>query len=206
MKSMVLLVVACVVALVPVPAWATDELGLSPDGVAFSSTLSTPLFDPSFLWIPGDTEMASFWVRNQSPDHATLDVAILGSNVDSLMQTGDLAVTVEAADGSGSTTTTTGRQTLIASRPVAPGQTERINVTVALDPASKNHSQVKALDLRFEVRLTHDDASDGGDQGDAGGLLPDTGAEISVWLMAVAGVMLAVGSRLARRRQEVNHG
>jgi len=168
MKPMVMLVVAGVVALFPGTAWAADELGLSKDGVTFSPTLTQPLFDPNFIWVPGCTETASFWVRNQSPDHATLDVAIIGGDVvDSLIQTGDLAITVAAADGSGSTTTTTGRHILIASRPVAPGRTERINVTVAFDPASNNVSQEAAYNFRFEVRLTHEDASEGGGKDDS---------------------------------------
>lgn len=220
MRFMVPFLVACVATFLPRAAVAADNLGLSPDGVTWSPNLTTPLFDPAFRWIPGDTETSSFWVRNQSSDNATLDVSILGSGVDSLMQTGDLAVTVRAAHGSGSTTTTTARHELITSRVVNPGQTERIDVTVAFDPASGNQSQAKALDLRFEVRLTQDvsgirgnqrvsddsddsDDDEGDDNGhDRNGALPGTGGPVW-WLLPAGLIGIAAGGltvALSRRR------
>jgi hypothetical protein len=226
MKIMVPFVVACLCAFQAAPAAAANELGLSVDGTTWTDNLTTPLFPASFIWVPGCTESSAFWVRNQSSDKATLDVAILGSTVDSLMQTGDLAVTVRAADGSGSTTTTTGRHELIVSRRVNAGQTERIEVTVAFDPASTNQSQEKAVDLRFEVRLTqgsgphggggpghgnghgghHEHSKDDGHRRDPNGLLPGTGGP--AWWLLPAGLLgvstgwLTVAASRRRERKE----
>jgi len=195
---------AAVILLTATPAVAADEIGLSADGVSWGSTLAQPLFDPAVRWVPGDRETVSFWVRNQSDDNALLDVAILGSSIDTLMETGDLSVTVAAASGGGSSTTTTGRHELLTSRAVRPGQTERIDVTVALDPASTNESQVTALDLRFEVRLTQastvpddsaddsDDSDDSGDDRDRNGILPGTGGP-SGWPLSAGLLGLGVG-------------
>jgi hypothetical protein len=195
------------ILLTAAPAVAADEIGLSSDGVSWGSTLTQPLFDPAFRWVPGDRETTSFWVRNQSNERALLNVAILGSSIDSLMETGDLSVKVAAASGGGGSTTTTGRHELLSSRPVEPGQTERIDVTVAIDSASTNQSQVKTLDLQFEVRLTQDtgtpevsddsDDSDGSDNGgddgdgrDRDGLLPGTGSSVDrAWLWFAAGLI-----------------
>ncbi len=196
--------IAAVILLTATPAVAADEIGLSTDGVSWESTLSQPLFDPAVRWVPGDRKTASFWVRNESADSALLDVAILGSSIDSLMETGDLSVTVAAASGGGSSTTMTGRHELLSSRAVRPGQTDRIDVTAALDSASTNESQVKALDLRFEVRLTQDagasdnsdesddDSDDSDDDSDRNGILPGTGGPVG-WPLSAGLLGLCVG-------------
>lgn len=212
--------VSTAIVLTATPAVAADEIGLSSDGVAWSSSLSQPLFDPAFRWVPGDSETASFWVRNQSDDDALLDIAILGTSVDSLMETGDLSVTVAAAGGGGGSTTTTGRHELLSSRAVRPGQTERIDVTVAIDPDATNQSQVKALDLQFEVRLTQDDGTsggpDGGDDADHGdgdddgddrnGFLPGTGGS-APWLMpaGLLGIVVGLLAVAVTRRRDRSH-
>lgn len=206
--------IAAAVLLTASPAVAAGEIGLSSDGVSWGSTLSQPLFDPGFRWVPGDRETASFWVRNESGDSALLDVAILGSSVDSLMETGDLSVTVAAEGGNGTSTTKPGRHELLSSRAVEPGQTERIDVTVAIDPAATNESQVKALDLRFEVRLTQDDEiseesddSDDDDGDDRNGFLPGTGGS-APWLLPAGLLGVAVGlvAVAVTRRKEAADG
>lgn len=208
MRLMVPLALGCVLALLPASAFAASELGLSSDRVHWSSDLSTPLFDPDFRWVPGDSETSSFWVRNQSRDPARLDVSMLGSSVDSLMRTGDLSVSVKAADGSGSSATTVGQHALISSRMVDPGQDERIDVTVAFDPAATNQSQVKEFDLQFAVLLTQDAASrpgggtnrgSDGDRGngDSDGSLPGTGSSIARSSLLIAAALIVVGAGLA---------
>ena len=211
--------IAAVILLTATPAVAADEIGLSIDGVSWGSTLPRPLFDPAFRWVPGDNKTAAFWVRNESDDSAVLDIAVLGSSIDSLMETGDLTVTVAAAGGGGGSTTRPGRQELLSSRTVQPGHTERIDVTVALDPASTNESQVTALDLRFEVRLTQgsggsddsdadsddgDDGDDSGDDRDRNGILPGAGGPAG-WPLSAglfgfgAGWLLIAASRRIRQ-------
>ena len=205
------------ILLIATPAVAADEIGLSTDGASWGSTLSQPLFDPGFRWVPGDRESASFWVRNQSDASALLDIAILGSSIDSLMETGDLSVTVAAASGGGGSTTRTGRHELLSSRAVQPGQTERIDVTVAIDPAATNQSQVKSLELQFEVRLTQDsptpedpadnDNNGDGDSRDRNGFLPGTGGS-APWLLpaGLIGVALGLLAVAVTRRKEASDG
>lgn len=212
MKLVVPFAFACAVALCPGPAFAADEIGLSNDGVHWSPDLATPLFDPGFRWVPGDRETASFWVRNQSEDGARLEIVVLGDGIDSLMTTGDLSVTIGSENGGASSTMTTGRQ-LLSSRPVEAGETERIDVTIAFDSAATNQSQVKALDLRFEVRLTqslagsddHSDDSDDGDDAGRVGVLPGTGGA-SWWLLPAGWLSVAAGwlAVLAVRRREAS--
>lgn len=224
MKLMAVFALGCVLALRAGPAFAADELGLSRDHVHWSPNLTTPLFGPSFLWVPGDTETASFWVRNQSHDQAMLEVAVLGASLDSLIHTGDLSITVKAAGGPPTSTRMAGRQVLVSSRPVDPGEDQRIDVTVAFDPAATNQSQVKSLDLQFEVRLTQETVPPGGSDGsddsdsDSDGSdasndesdhgLPGTGSSMRpVWLLLAAGLVVggAGVSRLSRR-QGTTHG
>jgi hypothetical protein len=154
---------ASTVALWPMAAHAADELGLSNDGTTWASTLPAPLFDSNFRWVPGDRQERSFWVRNQSGDEAVLDIAVLGSSVDSLMDTGDLKVEVKAGDGAWHSTDQAGDQKLVSSLSVTAGQREKVTVAVDLDAASSNHSQLRKVELAFEVRLTQDTA--GGTRG-----------------------------------------
>jgi hypothetical protein len=84
-------------------------------------------------------------------------------------------------------------------------------VTVAIDPASTNQSQVTALDLRFEVRLTQDtgtsegpggtdnddgdgdgDDGGGGDDYDRNGFLPGAGGS-APWLLPGGLLGIAAG-------------
>jgi hypothetical protein len=205
------------VALWPSSAVAADELGLSNDGVYWSSQLAAPLFDPAFRWVPGDREESAFWVRNQSSDGATLDVALVGSGVDSLMETGDLTVAVRAEGGPWRSANQVGRQSLISSLSVEPGHTEKVTVSVVFAAASTNESQVLQYDLKFDVRLTQDtsggsdgrsddeDDSDGSDGHDDDGL-PGTGG-LPWWVLPFGSGLVAGGVSLAMcTRKERTHG
>jgi len=193
--------------LMPGAAAAGGELGLSADGETWGRNLPSPLFDPAFRWVPGDHETASFWVRNQSDDPGVLDVTIVGSAVDSLIRTGDLTVRVVMESGAAGSTSTTGRHALVRSLPVARGQFERVDVTVDFDRASTNESEVKNLNLAFEVRLTQDNADgDGGTDDsddesddrhdDRDGGLPGTGGT-SWWVLALGVAVTSAGFVLA---------
>lgn len=216
------ILLAATMAVVPTAAQASDRIGLSTDGVNWSATLNAPLFDPNFRWVPGDREESSFWVRNQSNDGATLDIAVLGNAVDALMETGDLDVQVRAGDGPWHDTNQVGRQSLVSSMKVAPGEQMKVTVAIAFAPASTSESESKSVDLRFDVRLTQavpggggsgsdhsDDQSDGhsddrsdNDSGDHSGL-PGTGG--AAWWVLPAGMALAAGgatlTRGTRRRR-----
>src|SRR5690606_7160579 len=68
-------VIAALVVAAPASA-ATPQVLVSVDGTAFSSNLSTQLFDDLDLIVPGDSMSSSMWVRNDSPDTALVRVAI----------------------------------------------------------------------------------------------------------------------------------
>lgn len=210
---------ASTVVLWPVSATAADELGLSNDGATWSASLPSPLFDSNFRWVPGDRQQKSFWVRNQSGDKALLDITVLGSSVDSLMETGDLEVDVRAGSGPWHSTRQVGRHKLVSSMGVSAGQKEKVTVAVNFDFASPNQSQIKKYDLNFEVRLTqdtsggrhnghHDGHHDGnGSKGhghkDKNGDLPGTGG-LPWWVLPLGtgltggGIALVTGARKER--------
>jgi hypothetical protein len=215
--------VMATVALWPSSAVAADKLGLSNDGIHWSSNLAAPLFDPSFRWVPGDREESAFWVRNQSSDRATLDVALVGSGIDSLMETGDLAIAVRAEGGPWYSATQVGRQSLISSMSVGPGHMEKVTVAVVFAAASTNESQVRQYDLAFDVRLTQDtsggsdsdsdgnsrsddDESDGGAGRGQDDGLPGTGG--SPWWVFLLGTGLTAGgvALATRTRKERTNG
>jgi LPXTG-motif cell wall-anchored protein len=210
------ILLAATMAAVPTAAQASDKVGLSTDGVAWSATLNAPLFDPKFRWVPGDREESSFWVRNQSADGATLDVAVLGNAVDALMETGDLNVEVRVGNGPWHRTNHVGRQSLVSSMKIDPGQELKITVAVAFDPTSMSESEAKTVALRFDVQLTQalpgndgrsdsdsDDSDDSDDRGHFG--LPDTGGE-PWWALVAGAAMVAAGAAVGSgtRRRERN--
>jgi hypothetical protein len=201
----------------PVSATAADELGLSNDGATWSASLPSPLFDSTFRWVPGDRQQTSFWVRNQSGDKALLDITVLGSSVDSLLETGDLEVEVRAGTGPWHATQQVGSHKLISSISVAAGQKEKVTVAVDFDSASTNHSQVKKYNLNFEVRLTQDasggnhlghhdgDGSNGQHHKDKNGDLPGTGG-LPWWVLPLGTVLTGGGiAVVAGARKERIH-
>jgi hypothetical protein len=205
---------ASTVVLWPAAATAANELGLSNDGVTWSANLPSPLFDGDFRWVPGDRQQRSFWVRNQSGDEAVLDIAVLGSSVDTLLETGDLEVEVRAGNGPWHSTKQVGRQKLVSAMDVSAGQKQKVTVAVNFDFASINQSQVKKFDLVFEIRLTqaasgdevssHDgDGSKGGDDNDKNGDLPGTGG-LPWWVLPLGtgltsgGIAFVAGARRTR--------
>lgn len=190
------------------PAHAAGELGVSPDGVTWGATLPAPLFDPSFRWVPGDVETASFYVRNQDAETGVLQVVMVNTAVRSLLETGDLEIAARVGDGEYTGVTAVGPQTLVQDEQIPPAGVRRIDVRVSFDPASSNASESKQLDLRFNVTLSQDisvlppnggdgDGDGDGDGGVAGpddnGILPGTGSTISRGLLLLAVILCAGG-------------
>lgn len=212
-----------VVAWAAAPAHAADELGLSPDGVTWTSELSAPLFDPGFVFVPGDVEERSFRLRNDGPSDGVLTVDVVAEDPDLLLT--DTDVTLEARIGSG------------AWVPVATGTTRAVTelevpqgsqTTVTLRAAFVWESTRMDERVPFHVDLTLSEDGDiagegdgdgdgdgngngvdgdGDGQGDVDGL-PDTGNQVPrgvLWLSAgLIGTGLAL-VRPERRRREVNH-
>ncbi|MFL6154749.1 MAG: LPXTG cell wall anchor domain-containing protein [Marmoricola sp.] len=229
---LVLLVVLGALAGTISTASAAGEIGLSTDGVHWSSTLPGPLFDPTFRWVPGDVETATFYVRNQDPDAALLDVTMLTGPVETLIASGDLTVGARVDGGAFTDATTAGSHLLVDQVPVASGAVRKVDVRVSFDPASTNETQDLRLDLNFRVQLSQDSSvstpgdggtgsgsnpgngngsgsgnGSGGTGSSGSGNLPDTGSSFSPMLLAEAVLLVAAGFLLVgfsrRRRQEV---
>lgn len=194
----------------PVAAVAANEVGLSSDGTSWGPTLDRPLFDPNFRWVPGDKESSSFWVRNQSATAARLDIDVIGSAIESLVETGDVEVAVRVDDGSWVATRQSGRQSLATAVPVGPGERHKVTVSVRFDPASANVSQTRQWELTFEIRLTQDvgvlddrnavdDRDDDDDAGrDSNGWLPGIGGQ-PWWLLPAGASLVGLGMALVKR-------
>lgn len=183
-------------------AHAADEIGLSRDGVSWASTLPGGLFDDAFRWVPGDSETESFYVRNQGPSNAFLTIEVRSADTDELLSNDDIALRVRVDNGPWVDLENGDRGESLTQQSIDRTDAVQVDVNATFDPASTNQSQTKNLALSFVVTLA--DSRQGGGDSD-NDLLPDTGAQISGWLVIAAGVMLAVGAGLVRRR-EVRHG
>lgn len=213
------ILVASVLVLLALPASAADEIGLSRDGVHWSASLTAPLFDPAIRWVPSDSRQTSVYVRNQAREGAEMEVDVLGADVDSLLETGDLDVWGRVDGGAWQELSGTGARQLLAAVPAQPGDVLKVDVRVDLDATSVNTSQALMLNLNLRVRLTQagtgsndpgsgagnedTDGGEGHDDSGAGsfGLLPDTGGPAS-WVLVTGVALLASGTIVASRRRE----
>jgi LPXTG-motif cell wall-anchored protein len=206
-------------------ASAADELGLSPDGVTWAATLPGPIFDPAFRWVPGDSEIGTFYVRNQSTDDGVLGLTMQAAEVTDLIETGDLTVSARVDGGAWNGVTTAGPHDLITDESVPAGAVRKVEVKVDFDPASDNQSEEKVLDLGFTVSLHQAAEVSGpgngnnggnggsnngsGNNGSGNGSLPNTGSDIRPWMFLVSGLSIAFGVILARRastKERTHHG
>lgn len=181
------------------PATATPAVGLSRDGITYSSSLDAPLFDPVIRWVPGDVRTESFYVRNLRADDADLSVDVLGVSVDSLLASGDLVVAARGADGVWQDVNSPGTHRLVSAVDLASGRASRVDVKVALSGRATNITQIQRLALDVRVLLTQDTGGLVPDDGlDA---LPDTGAP-ALWSFITGLALVAGGIILVQRRRE----
>lgn len=193
-------------------AHAADEIGLSNDGVTWSSSLPKPLFDPDFRWVPGDSETASFYVRNQGPSGAMMTIEARSADSDKLMSNDDIAMKARV-DGGDWVALANGIPTAsLTSRGIRRGENVRVDVNAVFISSSPNRSQTKELDINFRVHLQDWVAANGGTgSGGTGGngngngsgvtgALPDTGAQIAAWMLGAGVILTVLGSLVVARR------
>lgn len=185
-------------------AYAADDIGLSRDGHTWAATLPGGLFDESFRWIPGDSHTESFFVRNQGPSRAFMTIEVRSLDTGELLSNDDITLRARVDDAAWVDLENGDRSESLTQRSIGRTDAVQVDVNATFDPASANRSQTKELALAFSVTLVDALDGDGGGSG-VDRLIPDTGAEISAWLAVSACVMLAIGARLARRREEVHH-
>ncbi|TWG97263.1 hypothetical protein L615_003700000290 [Nocardioides sp. J9] len=200
------------VAVGAAPAHADDELGLSRDGVTWTTALVDPLFDAGFRFVPGDAEVRSFRVRNDGPSDGVLTVDVLSEDPTGFLSSGDL--TLEARVGGGPwVAVAPGSNRVVAELEVPDGARSRVDVraTVAWE------STREAESVPFSIRLTLsedgevagvDDSNggsdDGADNGSVGGLddLPDTGSALGAGVVWLAAGLVGAGLALVRRGRD----
>ena len=204
---------ATIIMLPSAPAYAADEIAVSTDGVAWGSSLTQPLFDPNFLWVPGDDESTSFYVRNQGPSGAQLRVNVQSTDPAKLVADDDIVVWARAGGGRWIRILDGAAPTSVTERIVGEGGVTRIDLRVRFDPTSVNQSQVKSVRLSFVVTLSQavaggdsDDrgGGDDGDDRDRNGFLPGAGSTLdAVWLWIAAALIgggIGMRSRFRRER------
>lgn len=186
---------------IPPAAHAADEIGLSNDGVTWSDSLPAPLFDPAFRWVPGDSQTASFYVRNQGPSSSLMTIEARSADTDELIENDDIRLQARAAGGEWVDLDNGVASESLTSQSIAQGGVVQIDVNATLDPASTNQSQTKRLALTFAVTLADalEDGQDGGDSDETWGLLPTTGALVSQHWLWIGAILVASGFIVATR-------
>jgi LPXTG-motif cell wall-anchored protein len=187
-------------------ARADDEVGLSLDGHQWSSSLSRPLFDPAFRWVPGDTETRSLWVRNQGPTSASMQIGLRALESSALLADDDLQIDARVHNGTWLPLGTDGTTQTLVDRGLAKGARVRVDLRVAFVPTSTNDTQLRTLPLKFVIRLTQagpgGGPGDSGSNGNNGGELPDTGNSVQPWQLWLAFALLGGGLVLVVRRRK----
>ena len=186
------------------PAQAANELGLSLDGVHWSASISSPLFDPSFRWVPGDSETATFFVRNQGETAGDLTVDAVGSSMGNLLDSGDLHIKATGGGGKWTVVSEPGNHRLLTAPNIPDGQVVPIKVNVAFDYSSPNSTQLRAAEVNFLVTLSESipaGSSNGGDD-DKGGFLPGTGAPEVRWIVVIGAMLIGIGFAFVSRGRE----
>ncbi len=179
-------------------AHAADEIGLSRDGITWASELPGGLFDDASRWVPGDSETESFYVRNQGPTDAVMVIEARSADSDELLSNDDIELRARVDGGTWVDLENGAPSKSLSQQRMGEDDEVHVEVNATFDPASSNQSQSKTLDLTFTVTLA--DALQAGEGDSDNDLLPDTGAQISSWLVIAAGALLTLGVWLVRRR------
>ena len=203
------LLLAGLVVAAPMGAVAADEIGLSKDGSNWSSSLSAPLFDPAFRWVPGDDEISSFFVRNQGPSGAVLTISVRSADTEQLLSDSDIELFARVDGGPWIKLANGVATSAVTERSITRRGTVRVDVRARFEPSSTNPSQTKSAPLTFVVTLTQASGSgrnhsgndgDGDDDGDdRDGHLPGTGSTVGPATLWAAAMLIGGGLALVRR-------
>jgi len=194
---------ALAVVVTAAPASAADEVGVSQDGVTWSSQLTAPLFANGFLWVPGDVEERSFHVRNDGPSRAEVVVDVVAADPAGLLASPDLLL--EARVGSGPWAEIQAGATRLQPARLHLPRGARTTITVRGSFRPETTASMDQV-APFEVRVTMSDARKVAGAGavgqQGGGVLPDTGSGMGVGLLALGAALVGAGAALVRRRGE----
>lgn len=195
------------------PATAAGELGISSDGVTYAPTFTGPLFSSAITWVPGDSRTATFYVRNQSPDLASLSVKLLGDHMGELLDSGDITVAATGGGGASVPASDGNEQLLLLASGIAGGQVVPVQITVDFSYGSPNDTQFESTDLKFKVTLTQSSTTppdngggNGNGNGGSGSPLPNTGAPQVTWIVILGSILLGTGLAITSRRRNNPQG
>jgi LPXTG-motif cell wall-anchored protein len=175
-------------------------VAVSADGVHWTTALTTPIFDPNVRWVPGDSRMASFFVRNGGATPAVVRLQVHSAAAD-LVPSADVMFAARTNTGAWVPLARDGDSAVLSVAPVRVDGDARVDVRVLFDPASRNSSQRRSVELWFVVRLTDAQAAP-----TASGSLPATGAPVLAPLVLAGAAALGIGLGLVRRRKEADRG
>ncbi|MGB9012597.1 MAG: hypothetical protein WCB95_07040 [Aeromicrobium sp.] len=205
----------CLLALAAVmlsaaPAHAADEISLSRDGITWYESLPDTLFSESMRWVPGDSQIETFYVRNDGPGGALFTITARRAGSPELVSNDDIALRARVDGGSWVSLINGMPSENMTKQNIKRGDVARVDVNATFDPASSNQTQRTTLAAVFTVALAgtperNESAGGSGDVG-RGALLPGVGSRVSAWLLVAASAMLALGVRFVRRLHEVHHG
>lgn len=178
------------------PASAASPFQLSLDGVHWTDDISDPLFNSAMRWVPGDSEHATFFVRNDGGTVGDLGVDVHGSSAGQLLDSGDLHVTAKGGGGVWTWVSSPGRHRLLSAPRMPNGAVEAIVVNVAFDAAATNTTRLRSAKLQFYVTLGQSTSDVSRSP------LPDTGAPDLRWLAALSAILIGTGLAFVSRRNE----
>jgi LPXTG-motif cell wall-anchored protein len=182
------------------PARADTRVGLSTDGKTWSQALTKPLFDPAMRWVPGDSRISSFHVRNQAGTGAELRVAIHSDDQHDLLANDDIRLEARAAGGDWAVLANTATAKMLNTDALGVGESTRVDLRATFDAASTNQSQTSAVALRFQVTLSQaGPKAPSGSPGGGTGILPATGAPFGPWVVWLGAALTGAGLALVRR-------
>jgi hypothetical protein len=132
------------------PASADPRVGLSVDGITWVEDLTTPLLDPDFVWVPGESQIATLYFRNQSGQRADGHAEVTVGPEDAVLAA---ALDVRTRYDGGSWTDGSTGPTV----PLADGQVVRLDVEVTFDPLAGNETMLRQVPLEVRVLLSGED-------------------------------------------------
>lgn len=185
---------------------AADEVRLSLDGQTWSDQLRTPLYDAGARWVPGETRVSSFWVRDAGPTDSVLRIGVDTHDEDGLLADGQVVIAVRLAGGAWQ-----GIPDGADAMPVVQGELARrgsakVDVRVGFGWQAPNPSMDRRTSFDLVVRLSDADVV-AGENSPGSEVLPGTGSGVAPWLLLLGAALVGSGLGLVgRRRQGAGHG
>lgn len=141
---------------------APGDILVSTDGITFTPTLASPLFNGIGLIVPGDTITASVWIKNNTATTNLLRVTAANIVVSSVGYASALTLEGSSVPGSGTTTATisqlqSGCPAIIPMRQVAAGGVVKVTVALTFDSTiSGTLLQNESADLDLRAAMWQD--------------------------------------------------